>query len=455
MNALEQFTPLMDAVISHIHEGVILTDYKGKVLFHNPAADEMLGFPHFDSVGAIMESTGVDLNKSLTLPANRNLHTGHRVLDRYRFEQRITRNGKTRFLEVNATTVPVPGESDPIRLMVMADVTDKRRLEAVLKDNQVSGIITQDPRMIEITAMMEQISPTKASVLLQGESGTGKSLLARMIHQRSKRSSKPLVEVNCAAIPETLLESELFGHVKGAFTGATQDREGRLQAADGGTLFLDEISELPLHLQPKLLKALEEQRFQMVGSNHTVNVDVRILAASNQNLRELVDNGSFRADLFYRLAVIPVEIPALRDRPGDIPLLIRYICDQLVSRGYPDNLDCDQDAMQLMMDYPWPGNVRELSNAIEHGMILAEQGRVKASSLPFAIRHHRESESIKPSSESAPLPSTGSRPYTDDPHKREILDTLDACNGNRAEAARQLGIDRSTLWRRMHRLKLI
>lgn len=450
MNALEQFTPLMDAVISHIHEGVILTDYKGKVLFHNPAADELLGFPRFDSVGDIQASTGIDLNKSLTTPANTNLVAGRKRIDHQRFEQRITRNGKTRFLEVNSTIVPVPGEPDPIRLMVMADVTDKRRLQAVLNDNSTSGLVTQDPRMIEITAMMEQIAPTRASVLLQGESGTGKSLLARMIHQRSERHSAPLVEVNCAAIPETLLESELFGHVKGAFTGATQDRVGKLQAADGGTLFLDEISELPLHLQPKLLKALEEQSFQMVGSDKTVKVDVRIIAASNQNLRDLVDAGNFRADLYYRLAVIPMEIPALRERPGDIPLLIRYSCDQLVSRGYPDNLNCDQDAMQLMMDYPWPGNVRELTNAVEHGMILAENGRVKASSLPYDIRHYHNSGDAD-----GPPSRSNSAQGESDPHKREILHALDASNGNRAEAARKLGIDRSTLWRRMHRLKLI
>ncbi len=448
MNALEQFTPLMDAVISHIHEGVILTDYKGKILFHNPAADELLGFPRFDSVRDIRETTGVDLQKSLTQAAsNKNLVTSRTRYDQHRFEQRITRNGTTRFLEVNSTTVPVPGEPDPIRLMVMADVTDKRRLEAVLNDNTTSGLITQDPRMIEITAMMEHIAPTKASVLLQGESGTGKSLLARMIHQRGERRNAPLIEINCAAIPETLLESELFGHVKGAFTGATQDRDGRLQAADGGTLFLDEISELPLHLQPKLLKALEEQSFQMVGSDKNVKVDVRIIAASNQNLRELVDAGSFRADLYYRLAVIPVEIPALRERPGDIPLLIHFICDQLVSRGYPDNLDCDADAMELMMDYPWPGNVRELSNAVEHGMILAKKGRVRASSLPYDIRHYRDQASTA-ATEVEQAPEL-------DPHRREILDALDRSNGNRAEAARMLGIDRSTLWRRMHRLDLI
>jgi len=452
VNALEQFTPLMDAVISHIHEGVILIDYKGKILFHNPAAEELLGFPDFDSVGGIQKSTGIDLQKSLNAPTSRSLVAGRATIDQHRFEQRITRNGKTRFLEINATSVPMPGEPDPIRLMVMADITDKRRLQAVLNDNQTSGMITQDPRMIEITAMMEHIAPTKASVLLQGESGTGKSLLARMIHRRGERHNAPLVEINCAAIPESLLESELFGHVKGAFTGATQDRDGRLQAANGGTLFLDEISELPLHLQPKLLKALEEQAFQMVGSDKTVNVDVRIIAASNQNLRELVDAGSFRADLFYRLAVIPVEIPALRDRPGDIPLLIRYICDQLVSRGYPDNLECDKESMQLMMDYPWPGNVRELSNAVEHGMILAENGRVKASSLPFDIRHHHNSKhNAFGQPERVPTPTAS--PLEDS--KQEILDALKASNGNRAEAARKLGIDRSTLWRRMHRLELV
>jgi len=450
VNALEQFTPLMDAVISHIHEGVILTDYKGKILFHNPAADEMLGYPPFDSIHDIRESTGFDLRHCLPKPAaQKSIVRAQTFIDHQRFEQRITRDGSTRFLEVNSTTVPIVGEPEPIRLMVMADITDKRRLQAVLDDNRSSGMITQDPRMIEVTAMMEHIAPTRASVLLQGESGTGKSLLARMIHQKSDRHGAPLVEINCAAIPEALLESELFGHVKGAFTGATNDREGRMQTANGGTLFLDEISELPLHLQPKLLKAIEEQCFQMVGSDRNVNVNVRIIAASNQNLRKLVDEGSFRADLYYRLAVIPVEIPALRDRPGDIPLLIHYICDKLVSRGYPDNLDCDPDAMQLMMDYPWPGNVRELSNAVEHGMILAKDGRVKSSSLPYAIRHYR------PHGETDTRQTSDKNQYEADPHKKEILDALEQSNGNRAQAARVLGIDRSTLWRRMHRLNLV
>lgn len=447
MNALEQFSPLMDAVISHIHEGVILTDYKGKILFHNPAADELLGFPEFTSVNEIRETTGINLRNSLIRSPGNSMVTGRTIVDQHRFEQRINRNGITRFLEVSSTTIPVPGESDPLQLMVMADITDKRVLQAVLNDNKTSGLVTQDPRMLEIAAMIEHIARTKASVLLQGESGTGKSLLARMIHRKSSRCDKPLVEVNCAAIPDSLLESELFGHVKGAFTGATSDRPGRFQAAHGGTLFLDEVSELPLHLQPKLLKALEEQSFQMVGSDINVDVDVRIIAASNQNLRELVDKGRFRGDLFYRLAVIPLDIPALRDRPGDIPLLIHYVCDQLARRGYPDNLECEQEAMRLMMDYPWPGNVRELSNAVEHGMILAEKGFVKANSLPYDIRHYR--------GDTPAASARGQARREIDPHRREILEALEQSEGNRAEAARLLGIDRSTLWRRMHRLNLI
>ncbi len=447
MKTLEQFAPLMDAVIAHIHEGVILTDYKGKILFHNPAADELLGVTDLDSVSDIQSCTGMDFQKSLTTAAATAPSMKCLAPTKYHFETRITRKGKTRFLEVNTSTIPVPGKPSPVHLMVMSDITDRRRLQAVLTDERNAGLITQDPHMIDISVMMEQIASTSASVLLQGESGTGKSLIARMVHEMSDRNSEPLVEVNCAAIPDALLESELFGHVKGAFTGATQDRKGRLQAAHRGTLFLDEISELPFHLQPKLLKALEEQTFQMVGSDENIHVDVRIIVASNQNLRELVDAGEFRADLYYRLAVIPVEIPALRERPGDIPLLVHHICDQLVSRGYPDSVECDYDAMQMMMDYPWPGNVRELNNAVEHGMILARNGRVTPSCLPFDIRHYRDN------GENHPRPERSSTEI--DPHKKEILDALAVSNGNRAKAARNLGIDRSTLWRRMHRLKLI
>jgi transcriptional regulator with GAF, ATPase, and Fis domain len=301
-----------------------------------------------------------------------------------------------------------------------------------------SAIITRNSAMEEVLAKARLVASGDASILIQGESGTGKTLLARMIHKKSNCAQGPLVEVNCAAIPDSLLESELFGHVKGAFTGAVTDRAGRFQAADGGTLFLDEISEIPLHLQPKLLKALDEQCFQMVGSDKNMEVNVRIIAATNQNLREMVDAGEFRADLYYRLAVIPIDVPALRERIGDIPLLIRHICDGLISRGYPNNIQCSEEAMRHMMDYPWPGNVRELANAVEHGMILARNGEVTLPCLPADVRNyingHQDPEDHL------------------EQQRTEIENALIAAHGNRVEAARALGIDRSTLWRRMNRL---
>lgn len=450
MHAVEQFTPLMNAVVSHIHEGVILSDPRGNVLYHNPAAARMLGISPIESIHEIHDFRQLNSTRGLPrIELHRSTdHFGNLIQPDIRsFQQRIQQNGITRFVEINMAEVLVPGDQEPVRLMVMHDITDKRRLEAVLYDNISAGLVTQDPHMLEISAKLDQIARTNASILLQGESGTGKSLLARMIHRKSPRCENKLVEVNCAAIPEALLESELFGHVKGAFTGAVQDRPGRFQAATGGTLFLDEISEIPLHLQPKLLKALEEQRFQMLGSDRNVDVDVRIIAASNQNLREMVDEGRFRADLYYRLAVVPIDVPALRDRPGDIPLLIRHVCNLLVSRGYPEGIECDNDSMRMMMDYPWPGNVRELTNAVEHAMILAEHNLVTPLCLPQDIRRHSE--------ENCGKRGNGNGKPKMDPRRQEILDALMQADGNRAEAARQLGIDRSTLWRRMHRLGLI
>ncbi|HHH45445.1 MAG TPA: AAA family ATPase [Thiotrichales bacterium] len=447
MPGLDQITPIVDAVVAHINEGVILTNENGDVLYHNKAATRLLGVSEIQSVGQLNAISNLQLPASISCAVN-----GQTALVRKngenecvkQFEQRITTNGITRFIEINTTDVQVPGEEGGIRLLVLNDITEKRRLEAVFHDNINAGLITQDPRMLEISSLIEDVAPTRAPVLLQGESGTGKTLLARLLHKKSTRADKPLIEVNCAAIPESLLESELFGHVKGAFTGAISNRPGRLQAANGGTLFLDEISEIPLHLQPKLLKALEEQKFHPVGSDETVEVDIRIIAASNRNLREMVDQGTFRADLYYRLAVISIDIPPLRERPGDIPLLIRHMCDTLVQRGYPSGLDCEQEAMAMMLDYPWPGNVRELSNAVEHAMILAKDGIVTPICLPREIREFYEKKRRETAYPADDL----------DAQRREITDALKAAGGNRAEAARILGIDRSTLWRRMHKLGL-
>lgn len=446
---LDRFGPVVHSIFSHIHEAVLLVDKRGRVLYHNPVALELLGIRECASFSQIKEASGINLRKSIlkaAIDAGEEDAAARPSGGFLQFEQRVVVDGTTRFLDVKTGAIDMEGEPQGMRVVLLKDVTDHRRIEAVFRDSANSGIITNDPTMIEISAKLDQIAPTRASVLLQGESGTGKTLIARKIHNTSTRSSQPFVEVNCAAIPESLLESELFGHVKGAFTGAVQTRPGRLQAANQGTLFLDEISEIPLHLQSKLLKAIEEQAFQMVGSDKTVHVDVRVISASNQDLRDLVDSGRFRADLYYRLAVIPMNIPSLRERPGDIPLLIRHFCDQLVARGYPDGIDCTKETMSILLDYPWPGNVRELANAVEHGMILAEDNLVKPSCLPQDIRRFGEDleRSVAITLDQAEVAQ-----------REDIMAALRNAKGSKSEAARLLGVDRSTLWRRMQRLGLL
>ena len=407
----------------------------------------MLGIKQCTSLKDIKEQTGLNLQKSIlraAFDAGEEDAAARPSGEFVTFEERIAFSGFTRFIEFRTGLVRVD-QDEELRILLLKNITEQKRIEAVFNEIANSGIITNDPKMLEINAKLSHISPTKASVLLQGESGTGKTLLARMIHKNSKRANYPFVEVNCAAIPDSLVESELFGHVKGAFTGAIQSRAGRFQTAHKGTLFLDEISEIPLHLQPKLLKAIEEQSIQMVGSDKNVEVDVRVISASNQELRSLVDQGKFRADLFYRLAVIPLNIPPLRERPGDLPLLINHFCDQLVARGYPDGITCTKEAMSLMLDYHWPGNVRELVNAVEHGMILAEDRVVTPSCLPQDIR------SIAESSQQAAEPVQG---MSDSAQRQLIVSMLRQAGGSKSEAARMLGIDRSTLWRRMQRLGL-
>ncbi|MCB1877172.1 MAG: sigma 54-interacting transcriptional regulator, partial [Chromatiales bacterium] len=236
-----------------------------------------------------------------------------------------------------------------------------------------------------------------------------------------------------------------FGHVKGAFTGAIKDRPGRFKAADGGTLFLDEISELPKELQPKLLRVLQDGEYEPVGADTTVKVDVRLVTASNQNLPEMVDGGSFRPDLFYRIAVVALLVPPLRERPGDIPVLLDALLKRLALRGYPAGVRFSQDAMRALMNYPWPGNVRELANAIEHGLICAVDGVVGALSLPDTLRAYCDARS---------RPLNGLE--TIDTGERERIDAaLRQSNGNKTLAAQILGIDRSTLWRRMQKLGMI
>jgi formate hydrogenlyase transcriptional activator len=244
--------------------------------------------------------------------------------------------------------------------------------EEIKTEHNFEEIIGQSGPLRELLRKVEQVAPTDATVLIRGETGTGKELLARAVHNRSRRKTRPLVKVNCGAIPSGLVESELFGHEKGAFTGATQRRIGRFELADGGTLFLDEVTELPVDTQVKLLRVLQEGDFERVGSSHTIKVNVRVIAATNRNLQDAVRNGSFRDDLFYRLNVFPLEVPALRERPEDIPLLVNFFLSKFSKSVGKEIRGVSQRSMQSLSRYSWPGNIRELQNIIERAVVLAK-----------------------------------------------------------------------------------
>ena len=433
------FAPLFENIVSYLDEGIILADNLGNILYHNPAVNKLLGLNNKKPIKKLSDIEKFNLQKSIlraAIDAGETDAAGKPSNNVIKFEQQIKDDGNYRIVEVISRLISNKENKEKNRLILFRDRTDSHQLQSVFNPLG-KELSTQDPHMLEIIQRISQIAPTNAFILLQGESGTGKTQLGRMIHTKSSRAKEAFIEVNCAAIPESLIESELFGHIKGAFTGATSDRLGRFQSADKGTLFLDEVGEIPLHLQAKLLRAIQDQEFEMVGSDKPVKVNIRIIAASNKDLRAMVDKGKFRADLFYRLAVIPITIPSLRDRPGDISLLSKLFCSRLVSRGYPDNVTCTSEATNMMMNYPWPGNVRELENAVEHGMICAINEQVKEESLPQNIRdysYHNDKtmESLQ---------------IDEKQHANEIESTLKLVNGNKVEAARLLGINRTTLWR--------
>jgi two-component system response regulator HydG len=307
---------------------------------------------------------------------------------------------------------------------------------------EFSGIIGKDPKMQVIYKLIEDIAPTDATVLIQGESGTGKELVARAIHQRSPRKDKPFIVINSSAYPATLLESELFGHEKGAFTGAIRQRAGRFEQAHGGTVFLDEIGEIPPSAQIKLLRVLQTRKFERLGGEKTLAVDVRILAATNKELLREVKNRHFREDLFYRLNVIPIHLPPLRERHNDIPLLARHFLRRFPAQQSTGVREFSSEAMRLILDYPWPGNVRELENSIEHASVLAKGDRIEVSDMPSALRKAYSS---------APAGSHGTLLE----NERILLkEALEECNWNKKLAARRLGISRNTLYMKLRKYEI-
>jgi DNA-binding NtrC family response regulator len=307
----------------------------------------------------------------------------------------------------------------------------------------VENIIGQSPAIQEVLEVVKQVAPTRATVLLLGESGTGKELIAKAIHQLSPRAKQPMVTVHCAALTPTLLESELFGHEKGAFTGAHERRVGRIEQAQGGTLFLDEIGEIDATIQVKLLRFLGERTFERVGSNKTLNADVRLIAATNKNLEELVKAGTFREDLFFRLRVVEVTLPPLRARMGDVPLLAQSFLREFAKENNKPVNEFTADALETLMSYHWPGNVRELRTAIEHAVVLCRGEKISARDLPASVRGGAAAADPQRALARNDLTVT-------EAEKQLIIRALKETRGNRTLAAKKIGMSRRTLHRKLH-----
>jgi DNA-binding NtrC family response regulator len=312
---------------------------------------------------------------------------------------------------------------------------------------QFESIIGKSPKMRELFETVAHIRDLGANVLIAGESGTGKELVARALHQSSARAAAPFVALNCAAIPETLLESELFGYMRGAFTDAKKDRRGLFQEASGGVLFLDEISEIPVNLQAKLLRAIQEKEVRPLGANQVEKVDARVISASNRDLETLVQEGRFRQDLYYRLNVIRLDLPPLRERLDDIPLLVDHFIQKFSRETRREVTGIEADALAVLMKYRWPGNVRELEHTIERAVLLGKENRITLKNLPSQIANRQDN--------APPLVQAVAGGYTLRELEREyIARVLENTRGNKTEAAKILGVDRTTLYRKLEEYKV-
>ena len=318
---------------------------------------------------------------------------------------------------------------------------ENRRLQASQQAPAMAGIVTRDPEMQRICRMIEKVAPTSASVLILGESGTGKELFARALHDLSPRRGQRFVAINCAAIPETLLESELFGYEKGAYTGAAKQTIGKIEMAHGGTLFLDEIGDLPVSLQAKLLRFLQERVVERVGGRQEIPVDVRIVCATHQSLKDHIASGKFREDLFYRLAEIVVDIPPLRARKGDAALLANALMRRFAMDQHRSTLTLSPDALDAIESHNWPGNVRELENVIKRAVIMADGPTIKAVDIGISVGENATAV-------------LNLRQVRDEAERSAVLSVLGRVNGNLSKAAELLGVSRPTLYDLMHRFGL-
>ncbi|MDR3566669.1 MAG: sigma 54-interacting transcriptional regulator [Syntrophobacteraceae bacterium] len=421
----------LQSILDNMLEGIIAHDLNRRILFFNRAAEKITGFSREEVIGRDCHCVfGSPFCGSKCSFCGRPME----ALEHHCYTMNIsTRTGELRRIEMSVTAMHDDEGAFVGVLAAFRDLTEIFSLQLRLGElTSFSGIVGKDRKMVEVYDQIRNLSATDYPVHITGETGTGKELVAAAVHNESARAGGPFVPVNCGALPEGLLESELFGHVKGAFSGAIRDKKGRFELANGGTLFLDEVAELPRHMQVKLLRVLQAGAFERVGGEKTISVDVRIISATNLDLRREMERQNFREDLYYRLSVVPIKIPALRDRKNDIPLLAAYFLERAAEQGQKV-ARLSKGALSLMMDYSWPGNVRELQNAIHFALVKSRGPDIEADHLPMEMRQSA-CLTLKP----------GPKPLL-------TSDTVSAAialaGGNRSKAAKLLGVGRATLYR--------
>ena len=434
-------------ILDNLDLGVFTVNRSGHITSFNSMAETVTGYRRQEIVGQHHEKLMVCHRPGSSCLLTESITTGTTLANRT--VQLVSKDGRE--LPIRASCMALRNDSGQIigGLATFQDLSLIQHLNRAISDKYIfADMIGKDGAMQQIFEILPVVAASDANVLIEGSTGTGKDLLAKIIHNASSRKNRAFVKVNCAAMPDNLLESEMFGYVKGAFTGAHRDKSGRFQEADGGSIFLDEIGDLPLSLQAKLLRVLEDKEFYPLGSQKLRRVDVRIIAATNQGLNNLVQQKLFREDLYYRLNVMRLELPPLKRRRGDVPLLIRRFLNQYNLTRRTAVTTIAEDALDLLLNYDYPGNVRELENIIEHACILCQGEAIERRHLPVYIQANTCPEK---DNDAARTPGLESQQEWE---RRRLLQALEEHRWNRQKVAKALGMERTTLWRKLKKYHL-
>lgn len=429
----------LEAIFNSVSDGIIALDVQTRITNVNDPACAFTGYSRKDVAAmtfAEIFSIGDPAHAQLVQAALENQQTVASLETTLR-----TKHGGVKDIVLTVSLLNDDSDEFAGYVVTFRDVSEIKRLKEEIRGRYRFGnIIGKSRAMQELYEVIRQVAESTANVLIEGESGTGKELVAHAIHYNSSRAENPFVAVNCSALPETLLESELFGHVKGAFTGAIRENIGRFEAANGGTLFLDEIGDVSPFIQSKLLRVIERKEFERVGSNRTRTVDVRLISATNKNLRKEVDGGRIREDLYYRLRVVPVTLPPLRERKEDIPLLLSHFIGEFNKKTGKKVESAAPEARRALLEYDWPGNIRELENAVEFAFVHCDGTRIGVEDLPREVRLVKGVETVRGNYS---LKELSANPTV------LIQKALKDTGGNKTQAAKLLGVSRTTLWKKL------